>query len=313
MAPPRHLLLLLVLVAATTVAHASRPWSPPPAPPSSHQRHHYSPSPPERRRPWAPSPLQRFVATGASCDNVNQYDKTAHDPVGDWMQACNAQINEKCQACSLWTDTAAGKPGASVYSPTNTRRAKIIPTRPLQGLESIVRDKADTSGLFVTALKDAAAGNVIPAKGGGTLPIIPHPIVYINSLAVRTEHQWHAHVGPAKNEDWYECAKSIIEAPPQAGRWVALPAASKACQALTVGTSRGMVGNATTASGSNISSTIREGFLNHVQGAKIPDITQDKALLHTGALVQRNEKGGAGAEYLVFVLSNTDDIMLFGQ
>lgn len=248
----------------------------------------------------------------AACNaKPNPYDTKSKDLVGDWLLPCDAPANIGCPSCSLFSKTVSGKSGQYVYSGSQSGvpRAKIIPTRPLQGLESIVRDKHDLSSLFTQALVDASKGGVLPNKGT-TLGPAAHPIAFINSLNAREQHQAHVHVGEAANKNFYNCVSGILKAPPTAGTWsTTYDPKSAACQALKVHQDVSIA--ATSSAGNNISNTIREGFAKHIKGATSKDIQQDPAKLHTGVLVQPNPK--VTGEYLVFLLSNVNDVTVFGN
>lgn len=265
--------------------------------------------------------LVLFTPTAlAYCQDVNPNDPTAKDPVNNWKEPCDRSGNDRCNSCFLFVHTSKPLIGKHkfAYAHTKAYRAKILPTKAVTGLESIVnshyhsKDDEATFDLWKTGL-DAAR-----TKGGlpGVTHAASHPIIYVNSLHARTQHQLHAHCGQAVNKDWYNCAKPVYDRPPQKhGEWVTLEA-SAACDKLSA-SKASVVVRATTSSANGVNEAIRQGFkkmlLKETGGGK--SITSNAAALRTGVLVAPSGGGGGkgGDEMLVFLVTGSNDYKVFGD
>jgi CDP-diacylglycerol pyrophosphatase len=235
----------------------------------------------------------------AICTSGNPHDgnhSNTDDVVTSWDLACDAGGNAKCNACTLWALAKRDAGKSASYSATKAYRAKIMPTVPLAGLESIVSPNptaADRATYFLwsQALDAAVAGTLPTVKNGRQ----SHPIAYVNSLSARTMHHLHIHVGTPTGDAFYQCARDIIRTPPSQGKWTDIKAGtSAACNALSMNKSPVAV-SATTARPAGINQAIRNGF-QRMGGS----ILADWDPLHTGVLVQ---KASSGDSYLVFLIT----------
>jgi hypothetical protein len=304
-------LLLLLAAAAATLpapARAARPWSPPPTktPPPTGQ-HHYRPN--NNHHHNNKDRFGRFFATPTGCNTTNVNIPRSTDKVNVWEETCAASANTGCGSCSLYrlVEKRANATQTYIYTAGGPYgRSKIVPVKPMAGLESIVNGAASTSSFWAQALTDAQAGKI------DNVPQTNHPVAYANSLDARDEHQLHVHIGrvDSKKDLFFECAHAaFIDAPPGNGNWRTLDSKRGACGALALDKGHNVTMAATTAPASGIDAAIRDGFkAPKVPGTKAGAIDSDAVLLRTGVLVQQTAKG----DYLVVLVSNTDDHLIFG-
>jgi hypothetical protein len=247
--------------------------------------------------------LVAVAAAAPPCKDGNKGDANkSKDNVEDWAKTCADANNDKCHPCSLWIDVVGkAKSGDTfVYWPTDSTRAKILPNAPLQGLESIVRDKEDgkTGFLWARALQDAGVAGKLPRVSGTA----SFPVAFENSLHSRTQHQMHIHIGQPKTTVWQKCVQSVIANPPAPDSWIK-PIQSMACNKLTQSNPPSVTVRGTTAaSADKINRAIRYGFETQVvPHSKGSDITSNDDLLNTAVLVQPNHKNQN--QYLVFLIT----------
>lgn len=311
----------LVLLVALPAAHAARPWAPPPppaAPTKTATRHRQNNNWPEkhheRKSGGNSSSGGRFGAT-QGCDETNWYIPKSKDMVTKWVDTCGLTENTGCGSCELYrlvVGRAAGTKDTYIYSQDEDSqhqkipRSKIVPVAAMSGLESIVSG-VTTSSFWVQALGDAKAGNSIQG-----VPQTDHAIAFANSLDAREQHQLHIHIGAANRaNDFYNCAKSIIDKPPSAGSWskITTDQGNKGACAKLASTKEGVAMAITTASAAGIDAAIRDGFRNkRVPAAQAGEISKDAVLLRTGVLVEQLAKDS----FLVALIYNTNDFLIFG-
>jgi hypothetical protein len=182
------------------------------------------------------------------------------------------------------------------------------------GIESIFAanpydaiDKA-TFFLWKQALTDIAQ----PAgKIPGVTQAAKTPVVYVNSLAARTRHQLHLHVGQPQNHNFFDCAKSVFNSPPPPPKpdlsWSPVVNGG-ACENLKAGPNSQVKLIATTAGPNDVNRAIRKGFEKVM--ATNGKITTDPAGIRAGVLVTplKNTQN-----FLVFIVTGTNDYKVFGD
>jgi CDP-diacylglycerol pyrophosphatase len=246
-------------------------------------------------------------ASASNSHNGNNLDDVVHD----WSKSCDQSHNYECRACDLW-QAVRGVTKPYAYQgggPGKQYRSKILPTKPVTGLESIVKgssaDEKATYFLWSKALIDVSNG-AAEAKASKTA----HPIAVINSLSARSRHQAHIHVGSAQSKDFFECVnREILKAPPAVGVWKDVSPgqiAQTACNNLKAGGFPLSI-RATQASGNGINGAIRAGF-----GGSAAAILTDPKLWRTGVVVQPLAPNKPG-QYLVFLVAGSNDYMIFGD
>jgi hypothetical protein len=249
------------------------------------------------------------VACPATTGAYNGYNK--EDVVKVWSKTCDEDKNYQCDACDLW-NSVRKVTAPYAYSGGKKYRSKILPTKPVTGIESIVngsyKDDADkaTYFLWTKAMNDFIAG-APETKADGT----KYPVAMLNGLAFRSRHQLHIHVGQLHHMNFVKCVqKDILANPPAPKVWKDVTAASlatDACQKLHYGKASALAITATEADGNQINARIRDGFRKISNG----DIATDLKLSHTGAVVTPHPtKSGA---YLVYLVTGANDYSIFGD
>lgn len=292
-------LALAVVAAAVPQAAAARgaPASPPTATPTHHRSAHPS-------RGGGTSSFfmqqQQQAPQCTNCTGPNPVDNPA-DKVKNWYKTCAEAGNDDCCACDLWVKAKASK-DPSIYSGTSNKRAKIIPTTAMQGLENIVRDgDVSTNFLWEKALSDAKSGQIPGVDKTDKC------VAVMNSLHTRTRHQMHTHVGRAKDE-YYGCLDALIQNPPKAWTWQPVNLGKTSCNAIKAGGSP-MEAYAVSVPADKINTAIREGFLSksNTFTTATKDVT-NPTLARVTAVVQPNSSG----QYTVILITNAHDYSIFG-
>lgn len=312
----------LVFLVALPAAHAARPWAAPPPPAAQTKTHHrqnnnWPAKPHERKSGGNNSSGGRFGATqAAGCTTTNPQIPRSTDMVNVWEDTCAVPANNGCGSCDLYNMVVSRAQGAKyVYSRDEDSsgkkiaRSKIVPVKPMAGLESIVTKGAGTSEFWVQALGDAKTGGIIEG-----VPQTNHSIAYANSLDAREQHQLHIHIGAAINDNFYDCARLIIDNPPSYPTYKTHSSnptsTTGGCYNLAITKKYGVAMAGTVVPANGIDAAIRDGFTKmKVPGANSGDINSDRVLLRTGVLVEQTPKG----DYLVVLVYNTDDHLIFGN
>lgn len=254
-------------------------------------------------------------AAAACANNTLPGTNPQTDAVNDWSKTCDEAKNWVCKDCELWNDYSrpANKSGDKfAYSgsgPGKSYRGKILPSAPVTGIDAVFaakfHDPVDKATYFLwsKALTDVVTTGVLHKIDKTT-----RPIAYINSLVARTQHQMHIHVGKAKNDDWYNCAKTFINNPPTPALKWSPSYTSTACTDLHAGGYPVSL-IATTAGPNDVNRAIRTG-LDQMMGGPGKDIKTNPVGMHSGVLVMP-VKGSTNL--LVFIVSGTNDYKIFGD